>query len=193
MYEPQPGDIGVTQITGDVGRLIRLGQWLNGDGFADYEHAFVVTEVVPSGNGQPPIVFIVEAEPGGAHEAPLSEYNARNIAWLRCPDQYRSAVAAAARDQIGTPYSFLDYAAIALHRLRIPAPGLRAFIASGKHAMCSALADRIAALGGWHLYDDGRWEGYVTPEDLWQLIQAQDRATTPPPVPHRPIVPGTAT
>lgn len=180
MYQPQPGDIGVTQITGDVGRLIRFGQWLNGGGFADYEHAFVYV-----GNG-----LIVEAEPGGARQAELTEYNARNIAWLRCPDDHRDAVTAAALSLEGTPYSFLDYLAIALHRLRIPAPGLRAYIRSGKHAMCSALADRSAALGGWRLYDDGRWDGYVTPEDIWHLIQRQDAATPPPPIPNRPIVPG---
>lgn len=190
MYEPQPGDIGLTQIRGAVGLGIRIGQWLNGDGFANYEHAFVVSEVVPTGDGKPPLVFIVEAEPGGAHEAPLTEYDANAVAWLRCPEQYRSAVAAAARDQIGTPYSFLDYLAIALHRFHIPMPGLRAYIASGKHAQCATLADRIAALGGWHLYDDGRWEGYVTPEDLWHLVQKQNAETPAPSVPHRPIVPG---
>ncbi|HEY8973697.1 MAG TPA: hypothetical protein VIN75_05730 [Burkholderiaceae bacterium] len=180
MYDPQPGDIGLTQIEGDVGRLIRLGQYLNGGGFADYEHAFVYL-----GNGQ-----IIEAEPGGARIAELTEYDQRTLAWLKCPPQYRDAVAEAARSQVGTPYSFADYLAIALHRFHVPAPGLRKFIASGKHAMCSALADRIAALGGWHWYDDGRWEGYVTPADVWRLIQAQNAATTPPPVPHRPIVPG---
>lgn len=165
-YDPQPGDVLCTQIEGDVGRLIRLGQWLNGDGFADFEHCAVYI-----GNGQ-----IVEAEPGGARIAELTEYNQRALVWLRCPDQYRDAVAAAARTQVGVPYSFLDYLAIALHRFHIPAPGLRAFIASGRHAMCSALADRIAALGGWHWYDDGRWEGYVTPADVWELIQAQTNA-----------------
>lgn len=180
MYDPQPGDIGVTQVEGRVGFLIRLSQWLNGDGFADYEHAFVSL-----GQGQ-----IVEAEPGGARIAELTEYNARNVAWLRCPPEHREAVAAAARGLVGTPYSFLDYLAFALHRFHIPAPGLRRYIASRKHLLCSALADYAAQLGGWTLYDDGRWWGYVDPADIWHLIQQQNATTPPPPPPSRPLVPG---
>ena len=189
MYQPQPGDIGVTQITGDVGALIRLGQWLNGDGFADFEHAFVVSEVVPDSSGRAPIVLIVEAEPGGAREVSLGEYDARTIAWLRCPEQYRHDVAAAALALRDTPYSFLDYLAIAAHRLRLPIPWLRSYVRSSKHLICSQLADRAAGNGGWHLFVDQRWDGYVTPEDIWHLIQAQDRAAPAPVVPRRPIVP----
>lgn len=176
MYQPNPGDIGLTQITGDVGRLIRFGQWLNGDGFADYEHAFVVTKVtLQTPIGGPALVRIVEAEPGGAREASLAEYDARNIAWLRCPDQYREAVAQAATSLLGTPYSFLDYLALALHRFHIPAPGLRRLI--GKRRICSALADAAAQMGGWKLFRDGRDPGDVTPADIWQLIRVQDGLT----------------
>lgn len=153
---PEAGDIGVTQITGDVGLLIRLGQWLNGDGFANYEHAFVYV-----GDNH-----IIEAEPGGARAAGLAEYDARTIIWLRCPEQYRAAVAASAIKLIGTPYSAADYFALALHRLRIPAPGLRRYVQSSGHLICSQLADRAALLGGWNIFDDDRWPGYVTPADL---------------------------
>jgi len=179
-YDPQPGDIGCTYIEGDIGRLIRIGQWLNGDGFADFEHVMVAI-----GNGQ-----IVEAEPGGARIAELTEYNADTSVWLRCPDQYRQAVAAAAVSLVGTPYSAADYFAIAAHRLHLPVPGLRRYVQSSGHLICSQLADRAAAMGGWHLYDDGRWDGYVTPADIWALIQKQSAASPPPTVPHRPIVPG---
>lgn len=190
MYEPQPGDIGLTQIRGPVGLGIRIGQWLNGDGFANYEHAFVVTEVVPSSDGQPPHVLIVEAEPGGAREVPLTEYNPHNIAWLRCPELYRHDVALAALELRDTPYSFADYAAIAAHRLHLPIPWLRSYVRSSKHLICSQLADRAAANGGWQLFDDKRWDGYVTPEDLWHLVLKQNATTPAPSVPHRPIVPG---
>jgi cell wall-associated NlpC family hydrolase len=165
MYQPQPGDIGLTQITGDVGRLIRLGQWLNGDGFADWEHCFVSI-----GNGQ-----IVEAEPGGARIAELTEYDGRNVVWLRCPAEHRQAVADAARGLVGTPYSFLDYLALALGRFHIPVPGLRRLI--GRHRICSALADAAAQAGDWTLFDDERDPGDVTPADIWQLIRVQDGLT----------------
>lgn len=162
--EPQPGDIGCTQITGTVGRLIRLGQWINGDGFAHYEHVFVYV-----GDGQ-----IVEAEPRGARLAPLDEYDDRTIAWLHCPEQYGVTVADAARQLIGTPYSFLDYLALALHRLHIPAPGLRRYIQATGHLICSQLADLAAQRGNWTLFDDGRWPGDVTPADLAQLALAAE-------------------
>lgn len=164
---PNPGDIGVVRITGDVGRLIRIGQWLNGDGYADYEHCFVYI-----GNGQ-----IVEAEPGGARIAELTEYADRDIAWLRCPPEHGPAVAAAAHGLVGTKYSFADYLAIAAHRLHLPIPGLRRYVASSGRLICSALADRAAQLGGWTLFNDGRWNGFVDPADIWNLISAQ-RAVT---------------
>jgi hypothetical protein len=168
MYQPQPGDIGLTQIEGRVGRLIRLGQWLNGTGFADYEHAFVYL-----GNGQ-----IIEAEPGGARIVELTEYDQRTLAWLKCPPQYGEAVAAAAHTLEHVPYSAADYLAIAAHRLHLPLPWLKTYVASSKHLICSQLADRAAAMGGWQLYDDGRWDGYVTPGDLWELVQRQNNAAT---------------
>jgi hypothetical protein len=159
--DPQPGDIGCTQITGDVGLLIRIGQYLNGDGFANYEHAFVYV-----GDDR-----IVEAEPGGARSGSLDEYDSRMIVWLRCPDEHRTAVATAAISLIGTPYSALDYAALAAHRFHIPVPGLRRYVQASGHLICSQLADRAAELGGWTLFNDGRWPGYVTPADLANLAE----------------------
>lgn len=159
-YGPQPGYIGLTQIRGGVGKAIRFGQFLNGGSFSDYEHAFVYT-----GSG-----LIVEAEPGGAREVPLW-YDPARILWLECPQPYRMAVAEAAHGMVGTPYSFADYGAIAAHRLHIPAPHLEDFIRESGHLICSQLADRAAMLGGWHLFDDGRWEGYVTPDDLRGLVK----------------------
>lgn len=157
--DPLPGDIGCTTIKGDVGRLIRLGQWALGDGYANVEHCFVFV-----GDGQ-----IVEAEPGGARLADVNEYDARTVVWVRCPDERRLAVANAARSLIGTPYSAADYFALALHRFHIPAPGLRRYIESSGHLICSALADRAAEMGGWILFGDGRWSGYVDPADVAKL------------------------
>jgi len=168
---PRPGDIGLTSIDGEVGRLIRLGQWLNGDGFSRYEHAFVVVSEL---GGYPPhILGLIEAEPGGARCSLLSEYDDRDVVYLRCPDGHRNAVAAAAIGLLGTPYSFADYASLALHRLHIPAPHLRAYIRDSGHQICSQLADCAAFRGGWHLFDDRRWEADVTPGDLYQLYLRQ--------------------
>lgn len=160
---PGPGDIGLTHIRGETGELIRFAQWLNGDGFSPFEHCFVSL-----GGGQ-----IIEAEPGGARIASLSEYDGRQVLWLRCPPGLGLRVATAARFLEGTPYSAADYAALAAHRLHVPVPGLRDYIESSGHLICSQLADRAAKLGGWQLYADGRWDGYVTPGAIYGLYVRQ--------------------
>ncbi|KWT57643.1 hypothetical protein ADL21_33665 [Streptomyces albus subsp. albus] len=160
---PMPGDIGITQISGNAGRLIRIGQWLNGNGFADYQHAFLV---LPDG-------MLIEAEPGGATIRPLSVYDGANILYV-CPegltDRQRDAICAAGRRYEGVPYSFLDYLAIAVHRLRIPFPGLRRYVAATGHMICSQLVDQSYHDAGIPLFSDGRWPGYVTPGALFQRL-----------------------
>lgn len=158
-----PGDFGLTQIGGEVGRLIRVGEWLNGEGFANYEHAFVYI-----GGG-----YVVEAEPGGARMRPATEY--ANIAWSSGHVQLtvcqRMDIVAAAKGYLGIPYSFLDYWALAVHRLGIPAPFLKKYVASSKHQICSQLVDNCYLAAGVHLFKDNRWPGYVTPASLCDLLQ----------------------
>ena|ERR1700741_647081 len=130
---PQPGDFGLVSIKGGVGLLIRIGQWLNGDGFRDYEHAFIYI-----GEGK-----IVEAEPGGALLSDLDEYDGRSIIWstglIPLTDDQRRLIVQSALAQVGTPYSFLDYVAIALYRLGIKHPGVAKRVEDSKHLICSQL------------------------------------------------------
>lgn len=149
--EPGPGDIGCVSIKGDVGFLIRLGQACLGLGFRNIEHCFVHLGV-----GR-----IVEAEPGGAREANLDEYDGRTIVWVRCPDEHRDAVAAAARGLIGTPYAGLDYVAIAAHRFHIP--GFKRIALSTSSMICSTLSVIAARRGGWRLLIPTP-AGYVVPD-----------------------------
>lgn len=162
---PKPGDIGLVSIKGDVGTLIRIGQWLNGDGFSIYEHAFVLTD---DGN-------IVEAKPGGAVRV-LMPYNPSEVLWISCPPEHGEAVARAAVALVGTPYSFLDYFAIAAVRLHLPSARLRRYVTSTRHMICSQLADAAAAAGGWRLFHDKRLPQEVTPGDLWQLAMRSPTA-----------------
>lgn len=161
-YQPRPGDIGITKISGAGGRWIRRLQWLNGDGYEDFEHAFVVESVDPV-TAQP---WIVEAMPGGAVH--VVNWH-RDVRWLVCPEEYRAGVAQAALDSVGIGYSWADYGALGLHRFHLPTPLLKRYITSSGHMICSQLADHAALKGGWHLFDDGRWEGDVTPGDLTGL------------------------
>lgn len=168
-YQPKPGDIGLTQISGAGGKAIRIAQWLNGEGWADFQHAFMVTDILPSGRE-----MIVEAMPGGAQHV-SNWHDPSRTRWLICPDEYRDAVSASARGFVGVPYSVADYFALAAHRFHIPAPHLEQYIKDSGHMICSQLVDAAAAEGGWHLFDDRRWPGYVTPLSLNRLWESLPR------------------
>lgn len=157
-YTPRLGDIGLVTIRGDVGFLIRVGQWLNGDGFENYEHAFVYV-----GDGE-----IVEGEPGGARRVRMP-YKASEVAWIPCPPELGPAVAQAAISLVGTPYSWADYFSLAALRLHIRFRWLKNYVKSTRHMICSQLADAAASMGGWVLFPDKRLPQDVTPGDLWQL------------------------
>ena len=167
--QPRSGDIGLTSVRGPVGRLIQLGEALCGDGFSPYEHAFVVINA-----GE-----LVEAQPGGAAVRPLAEYDDRRVEFVApagLTDQQREAVCAAALRYVGVGYSFLDYAAIAAHRLHLPFPGLKRRVASSRHMICSQLVDQCYQDAGVQLFDDGRWPGYVVPADLARLLGGEQHA-----------------
>jgi hypothetical protein len=164
----KPGDFAVVKYAQspieDMQMLIR-GQRR----YAKWEHAVVLVSLTP--------LEVVEATPQGAKRNPLA-HRSEDVWWssgsIVIPEENRSLVVAAAdayaRLQVG--YSYLDYLAIALHSYGIPSPHLKAFIASTGHMLCSQLVDRVELDGGIHLYDDGRWPGYVAPMHLAELIGA---------------------
>jgi len=159
------GDFGLVPMgPGFAARSIRVAQLFNGDGFTDFEHAFVYVE-----NNR-----IVEAAPSGAR---LSEFGYSNVLWssdlITLTNRQRDEIASAAMRYVGTPYSFLDYLALTAHRLRINAPGLQEYVASSKHMICSQLVDQSYADAGVHLFTDNRWPGYVTPGMLAQLLYSK--------------------
>lgn len=163
---PRPGDIGLTTIPGPVGALIRVGQWLNGNGFGHYQHAFLVL----------PDTELLEAQPGGARIASQSEYDRATTVYVAptgLTDVQRQAICDAGRRYTGVRYSFLDYLAIAAHRFHLPVPGLRRYVAASRHMICSELVDQAYQDAGVHLFSDGRWPGYVTPMSLWDLLGKQ--------------------
>lgn len=172
MTSPQPGDWAVCSVGGPGGKLIELGEYLNGDGFVPYEHAFIYI-----GGG-----LILQAEPGGSDIVPYTERGAELWSSGKIPltAAQRAQVPVLARQLKGIPYSWLDYAALAGHRLHVPGlpvwPGphgpvtLKGFIADSGHEICSQLVDTFMLRLGIHLFKDGRWPGYVTPADLAELL-----------------------
>lgn len=170
MTDPQPGDFGLTTITGYAGVGIDIGERLCGSGAgSQYQHAFLYL-----GDGQ-----LGEAEPGGFRIADVSEYADRTVRWssglVPLTDGQRQLIVAAAKSLVGTPYSWLDYWAIAAHRLHVPAPGLKAYIASTKHQICSVAVDECYQRGGVSLFA-GVWPGYVLPSMLGDLLDARGLA-----------------
>lgn len=158
-----PGRIGLTQIHGKVGFGIRVGQFLYGSGFENFEHAYI-----DLGDGT-----LIEAEPGGARIRLLSEYDPANVYW--CDNIYAKTntiiqqdIADVARRFEGVPYSFLDYDALVAHRFGLDTDWLKHYIESSGHMICSQLVDRAYTMGGYTIFTDGRWDGFVTPGDLYR-------------------------
>jgi hypothetical protein len=172
MTAPGVGDFGVVAIPGRMGKLIRIGQWLNGDGYNDYEHAFVVTDKW-IGGGQ-----VIEGRPSGAGDTALAAYP--NAAFYSCPEESREAVADAAVSLIGRRYSWADYLALAAVRFHLDtiAHPLRQYVESSGRLICSQLVDYAYQLAGVQLFDDGRIPGDVTPGDLYGLILEQQKTRT---------------
>lgn len=167
-YTPKPGDIGLATTNGPVGALIRVGQWLNGDGFENFEHAFVVTDE-PGPHGRP---MIVQAEPGGAQFVELPNFTdpvhyCIGISHELTPAD-RAAVSQAAIEFIGTGYGWLDYLSLVAVRLHwLDAGFIKNRVVSTKTVICSQLA--AAAYWNAHcpIWPD-EWTGNVTPGDLYQ-------------------------
>jgi hypothetical protein len=180
-YDPKPGDLAVCHVPGMFAWPIRVGQWANGDGFADSVHAFTL---LPDG-------MIAEAAPGGARIRPLAVCGYTNVIWsgprFDQPAAVRVKVCETARWLVnrpgGTGYSALDYAALTGNRFHLPDwplwPGphgrvtLDVFIGDEHRAICSQFDDLAAMGGGWHLFSDNRLPGDVTPGDLRALFLGQ--------------------
>lgn len=164
---PATGLIGLTSIAGNVGKLIEFGQWLNGDGFKTWEHAFISI-----GGG-----LIVEAEPGGARVRPYTEYS--QVYW--CTGLYKllntpvkvAAAEDAAKKYVGVPYSFLDYFALAGKRLHLPHLLLQDYVANTGHMICSQLVARAYWDAGAPIYPE--WTGYVDPLALFNRDQEMSK------------------
>lgn len=160
---PQPGDFGLVSIDGTVGLLIRFGQWLNGNGFANYEHAFIYI-----GDNK-----IIEAEPGGARIADLSEYDGRTLLWstgrVNLTSEQRTAVVEASKGFVGTPYSFLDYLLLALKRVGVTVPLLNKRVIGSKHMICSQLVAAAYSMANIDLLNQPSY--MITPADLANLLE----------------------
>jgi hypothetical protein len=162
---PLRGDIGLVRITGLTGLAVDLGQRLIGSG-SYFTHAFIVVD--------PAQDLIIQAQPGGADFASLRKTVAgRRVVYsdFALTDKQRYDIAAAAVAMHGTPYSFVDYAAIGAARLAAY-KGLENYVSDSGHEICSQFADLAYKRGGFDLFP-GRIPGDVVPGDIARLIGAK--------------------
>ena len=175
-----PGDVGFYAIAGRVGGAVSLGQALLRDE-CRFTHAYpVVTD-----REFPARLGAVEAMPSGARYVNHTDLSARvgpGYGYIRLPldDRQRAAVSEIALGLIGTPYSFMDYVALALWEYRWTRPiggnTLRRYVGTSERMICSQLVDYALCAVGFHLFTDGRLHQDVTPGQLWWQAGAVGRA-----------------
>ena len=173
--QPRPGDFCCVPISGPVGAGVTIGQWLDGDRFQFYDH----TEVyVGRADAAGPYGYTVSAYPDGKGKRalPCAPAALPGSLWssglIDLTGTQRVGITEWALAHQDVSYSFLDYGALILHAMHLNVPGLREYVESTGHMICSWFTDAAYLLGGQvHLFDDGRWEGYVKPGDLAGLLQ----------------------
>lgn len=165
------GDIGFTTIPGRVGAGVALGQAILRD-----ECWFTHTYIVAEANMLTASVKIVEAMPRGARGVWLQGSNrcTPGYGWVRLPLLADAdTLTAAARELVGTPYSFLDYLSLALLHLGLPRKLTARRVTSSGHMICSQLVDQVLTDAGVHLFTDGRLPQDVTPGALFRQAGAR--------------------
>lgn len=157
MTAPPPGTIGLTSTPDLSGAIIRLGTR------SPINHVFIVLA-----GGQ-----LFEARPSGAGLNNLSRYPHASFRTDIIPtDEQRGAIIASVTGLMGTPYNWLDIAALSWWCLtgnRVPVKVQRR-IEDTKTLICSQLVDLVYERAGIHLFDDGRLPGAVTPGDLIDCV-----------------------
>lgn len=168
----QPGDFCCTSISGLTGKLVSFGEWLNGDGFGDYDHAEIYVGMVDPESA--PYGYTFAAYPGGAGYRVADLSLMSGALWstgkIVLTDEQRASILASCAAAKGVPYSILDYFSLVAHRMHLPVPFLKRYISSTGHMICSQLVDFAYMNAGVHLFQDDRWPGYVVPADLAKLL-----------------------
>lgn len=135
----RPGDIMFGPIGGAAGVLVAAGQLMLGEGWSvgplKVRHVGVVVEAARLLLGPPEATGpkLVQAMPSGAEEIEMTSAThwTDRHAYVRLPEDYpgqAADAAAIARAMVGTPYSFLSYAALAAWKFGLGTPRLEAWI-----------------------------------------------------------------
>lgn len=157
-----PGDIGFSTNRGAIGIIPNIGQAMLKDA-CRYTHVFIHI-----GGG-----YVLEAMPGGARIVPGAD---RPGPWFRLPltNAQKLMIPHNGETLAGTPYSFMNYPALAWHQWKLPGHNLlRGYVSKSKRMICSQLVDHLLMISGYHVFNDGRWPQDVTPGDLFYACMQQ--------------------
>lgn len=186
----RPGDFGFGPIDGWAGILSRLGHLALGEAVqlqrSRVDHVFVVTDAqkalyLPSSMVTDQDAMCVEAMPRGARHVSIEDRWTDRYAYIRLPLESTpaGAIAEQAKALIGTPYSFLDWLALAArHRHLDPMASsalnkaIRRRVTDSGHMVCSQLADQALTRAGVQVFADGRLSQDVTPGALFYRLIA---------------------
>jgi hypothetical protein len=195
MTEPGLGDVMVTATGGWGGKIIRWGEgkpwftspwlcwlfWLRHPAKVNHVGTYVGHQTfICNGRHYVDEPAVMEGRPTGAGLAPVADYP--NARWLNLPipDGQRQYVVLAALGMKGTRYGWLNCLCIGLGRLfdYDPPQWVRRILASRRWEECAQMADAVindsAAVyeknnpghKGLRLFNDGRPEGLVSPDDI---------------------------
>lgn len=175
----RPGDVGFTNIGGAAGALIWAGQNIVDATTKEesrFKHVLVVVSAAGTDRPYRDPARIVQAMPSGAECIEIGqEHWTSDFVYIRprySPHGMEMAerVAEKAMNYVGTPYSFLDYVAIAGLHAGVQNGPVRRYVTTSKHMICSQLADQSMSDAGWHVFDDGRLPQDVTPAALYRQM-----------------------
>lgn len=187
-HQPLPGSFFLRHIAGGRGRWVAAAQaFVRGGSY--WTHAGMVLDNDQIIYGQPggariaPLSKVCDGQPVLFCDLPVQRATAAYQAKFgdATTPMYvgvlRRWIVAEARKLEHTKYSYLDYPVLGLaewaHSNRWHgklaakfATWLREYVNRTGHLICSALVDRAYLTAGIHLFDDGRFPGDVTPQDL---------------------------
>ena len=116
---------------------------------------------------------LVQAMPGGVEEIELTaKHWTSQYVYIR-PRYWTGQgfdIAEIAHSYIGTPYDFATYGAIPAYRRGLRTERIKRIISDTDTMMCSRLVDASLADAGFHLFDDGRLPGNVTPSEAFRRL-----------------------
>jgi hypothetical protein len=160
-----PGDFFLVQRHGPISIAIRLITR------SEVSHAGIVIEPGHEHG------YVLEALAKGASYTPVSAFDGVQLVGtgrLPLTGAQRDRVEEVAKSLHGTGYGFLDILSVGLLQYHLRPEFLKRRVQRQKRLICSQLVDVFLQRLDFHVYDDGRWPGDVTPGDLlWTAITSK--------------------